>query len=199
MIERLSRRFYRRDPVTVARSLLGQRLVHEAGSGRLAGVIVETEAYLGRVDKAAHSYRGRTPRNASMFAEGGHAYVYFIYGMHWCMNVVAGRRDDPVAVLIRALQPVEGLEGMRGRRPAARRDRDLCSGPGKLCQALGIDRSLDGEDLVTSDRLFVEGLRRRAHARRRIAVTRRVGVGYAEEWADEPLRFHLESEHLSRR
>lgn len=199
MTERLPRSFFRRDAVTVARSLLGQRLVHVSGGVRTAGIIVETEAYLGRVDKAAHSYRGRTARNASMFAEGGHAYVYFIYGMHFCMNVVAGREDDPVAVLLRALEPAEGLERMRERRPAARRDRDLCSGPGKLCQAMAIDGSLDGEDLVRSGHLFVERLRHRAHPSRHIRVTHRVGVGYAEEWAAEPLRFHLESEHVSRR
>lgn len=199
MTGRLERSFYRRDAVTVARALLGQRLVHVAGGARTAGVIVETEAYLGRVDKAAHSYRGRTRRNASMFAEGGHAYVYFIYGMHFCMNVVAGPEDDPVAVLLRALEPVEGLDLMHARRPAAKRDRDLCSGPGKLCQALGIDRALDGEDLVESDRLFIERLRRRAPPRRHITVTGRVGVAYAEEWAAEPLRFHLDSEHVSKR
>jgi len=127
VIERLPRAFYRRDAVTVARSLLGQRLVRVDRGLRRAGIIVETEAYLGRVDKAAHSYRGRTERNASMFAEGGHAYVYFIYGIHFCMNVVAGRHDVPVAVLLRALEPIEGIEAMRAQRPAARRDRDLCS------------------------------------------------------------------------
>ncbi len=199
MTDRLDRAFYLRDPVAVARALLGQRLVRVDGGRRLAGVVVETEAYLGRIDKAAHSYRGRTARNASMWREGGHAYVYFIYGMHWCVNVVAGREHDPVAVLIRALEPTEGVDVMRARRPAARNDHDLCSGPGKLCQALGIDKSLDGEDLVRSDRLFFERLRKRAHPAREITVTPRVGVAYAEEWAAEPLRFHLENLHVSRR
>lgn len=199
MTERLDHAFYRRDPVTVARALLGQRLVRVEDGERLAGLIVETEAYLGRIDKAAHSYRGRTARNASMWRSGGHAYVYFIYGMHWCMNVVAGREDEPVAVLLRALEPTEGLEIMRSRRPAARSDHGLCSGPGKLCQALAIDRELDGEDLVTSQRLFVERLRKRAHPSRAIEVTPRVGVGYADDWASAPLRFHLVSPHVSRR
>lgn len=199
MTPRLPRAFYRRDAITVARSLLGQRLVRVVGGERLAGVIVETEAYLGRTDEAAHSYRGRTERNASMWKEGGHAYVYFIYGIHWCMNVVAGHEDDPVAVLIRAIAPTEGLDAMRAQRPAARRDRDLASGPGKLCQAMRIDRSLDGEDLVTSERLFIEQLRVRAHARQAITVTRRIGVDYAGEWAEKPLRFHLDSTHVSRR
>ena len=199
MTPRLPRTFYTRDAVTVARCLLGQRLVHIVEGERLAGIVVETEAYLGREDKAAHSYRGRTARNASMWHEGGHAYVYFIYGMHWCLNVVAGRRDDPVAVLIRALEPTEGIEEMRRRRPLARRDRDLCSGPGKLCQALAVDRSLDGEDLVTSGRLFIERLRHRAHPSRDITVSKRIGVAYADEWSDAPLRFHLDNLHISRR
>lgn len=195
---RLPRAFYARDAITVARALLGQRLVHVDGGQRLAGLIVETEAYLGRSDKAAHSYRGRTERNASMWREGGHAYVYFIYGIHFCMNVVAGREGDPVAVLLRALEPTEGVPTMHARRPAARRERDLCSGPGKLCEAMGIDRALDGEDLVTSPRLFVERVRHRAHPSRSILVTPRIGVGYAEEWAGEPLRFHLRSPHVSK-
>lgn len=199
MTERLDHAFYQRDPVTVARALLGQRLVRVVDGERLAGLIVETEAYLGRVDKAAHSYRGRTARNASMWRSGGHAYVYFIYGMHWCMNVVAGRENEPVAVLLRALEPTEGLETMHSRRPAARSDQGLCSGPGKLCQALAIDRELDGEDLVTSPRLFVERVRKRAHPSRAIQVTPRVGVAYAEDWASAPLRFHLLSPHVSRR
>lgn len=199
MTDRLPRALYRKDAVTLARSLLGQRLVRVDGGRRVAGLIVETEAYLGLRDKAAHSYRGRTARNASMWKEGGHAYVYFVYGMHWCVNVVAAVEDEPVAVLVRALEPTEGIERMRERRPRARGDRDLCSGPGKLCQALGIDRALDGEDLVTSERLFIERARRRAYAGRHITVTARIGVAYAEEWAGRPLRFHLDSAHVSRR
>ena len=194
----LPRSFYTRDAITVARALLGQRLVHVDRGERLAGLIVETEAYLGRVDKAAHSYRGRTERNASMWRQGGHAYVYFIYGIHFCMNVVAGAEADPVAVLLRALEPTEGLDTMRARRTRARHDRDLCSGPGKLCEAMGIGRALDGEDLVTSGRLFIERVRHRAHPSRSIVATPRIGVGYAEEWAAEPLRFHLRSPHVSR-
>ncbi len=196
---RLGRAFYHRDAVTVARALLGQRLVRVLEGERLAGIIVETEAYLGRIDKAAHSYRGRTERNASMWRAGGHAYVYFIYGMHFCMNVVAGREDDPVAVLLRALQPVEGLEAMRTHRRAARRDTDLCSGPAKLAEALAIDRDLDGVDLTRCPDLFIEQLRRRALPSRRIVESARVGVGYAEEWAGAPLRFRIaDHPHASR-
>ncbi len=188
--ERLPRRFFRRDAVTVARALLGQRLVSVRQGVRTAGRIVETEAYLGVADRAAHTFGGRnTARNRTMWGDGGHAYVYFVYGIHHCVNVVAGRIGEPVAVLLRALEPEEGLETMFARRRTARSARELCSGPGKLCAALAIDRRFDGEDLVTSERLFLEATRRRALPARLIAVGARVGVTYAGEWAARPLRF----------
>ena len=196
----LPRAFYRRDAVTVARALLGQKLVRVLDDGtRVAGVIVETEAYLGERDKAAHTFNGkRTRRNESMWGEAGRAYVYFTYGMHYCMNVVAGGVGRPVAVLVRGLEPVTGLDAMWPRRPKAKRESDLCSGPAKLCAALGIDRTLDGADLVTGEALFIERLRQRAHPARHIATGARVGVHYAEEWATAPLRFHLrQNAHVS--
>ncbi|NGP52021.1 DNA-3-methyladenine glycosylase [Thioalkalivibrio sp. XN8] len=193
---RLSRKFYQRDATTLARALLGQVLVRVLDDGtRLAGRIIETEAYLGVEDKAAHSYGGRhTPRNAAMWGPAGHAYVYFIYGMHYCMNVVARRPGAPEAVLLRGLEPLEGLEFMRARRagriPAVRLEpRDLCSGPARLAQALAIDRALDHADLVTGEALFIE--RGRRVPPDRIVATPRIGVGYAEEWAQQPLRFVL--------
>jgi len=187
---RLDRSFFRRDPETVARALLGQRLVSTVDGERTAGIIVETEAYLGVEDRAAHTWGGRrTERNRSMWGEGGHAYVYFVYGMHFCANVVTGAEGDPVAVLVRALRPVEGLEAMRRRRPAARRDADLCSGPARLCQALGVTRDLDGVDLVDGSVLFLERERRRAMPARLIGVGPRVGVDYAGDWAHRHLRF----------
>lgn len=200
MSNRLPREFYRRDPVTVARALLGQRVVRVLEGVRTAGLIVEAEAYLGVPDKAAHTWGGRrTARNESMWGDGGHAYVYFTYGMHHCVNIVAGAAQHPVAVLLRALEPVEGLEVMRQRRLKARRDTDLCSGPGKLCQALAIDRTLDGADLVAGDALFLERVRHRAHRASAIVAGPRVGIGYAQEWIDRPLRFHLKGHpHTSR-
>src|SRR5262249_54888643 len=121
------------DPVTTARRLLGQELVHVVDGHRLAGRIVEVEAYLGAADRAAHTFGGRrSARNASMWAGGGHAYVYFVYGMHHCLNVVCGPAGSGTAVLVRALEPTEGIEAMFARRPAARRPTDLCSGPGGL-------------------------------------------------------------------
>jgi len=200
MSDRLDRTFFRRGVVQVARALLGQRLVRVVDGCRMAGLVVEVEAYLGIADRAAHTYNGRhTPRNASMWGDGGYAYVYFTYGMHHCMNVVAGGSGQPVAVLLRALEPVEGLDTMRCYRKKARLDTDLCSGPAKLCEALAIDRGSDGADLVHGESLFLERVRRRAYPSSHIAVAARVGVGYAQDWAGKPLRFYLrKNPHVSR-
>ena len=197
MAERISRSFFRRDATTVARALLGQSLVRVQNGRRLAGYIVETEAYLGVLDKAAHTYNARrTPRNESMWRDGGHTYVYFTYGMHFCLNVVAGRRDEPVAVLLRALEPLEGVNVMYRYRKKARRDADLCSGPAKLTEALAIDREFDGIDLIRDSRLFIE----HAHCPDNVVESPRIGVGYAEEWADRPLRFFIKNNpHVSRK
>ena len=146
----LDRRFYARHALEVAPELLNKVLV--APDGR-AGRIVEVEAYRGADDPGSHGFRGMTKRNATMFGPPGHLYVYFTYGMHWCANVVAEIEGVAAAVLLRALKPLEGLEAMYAARgPVARRDLDLCSGPAKLTQALGIDGDLDGADLVSGDR-----------------------------------------------
>jgi DNA-3-methyladenine glycosylase len=150
----LDRVFYERDSLAVAPELLNKVLVHRvprsggAGTVELAGRIVEVEAYRGSDDPGSHAYRGPTARTTTMFGRGGGLYVYFTYGMHWCANVVCGDEGVASAVLLRALEPLDGLDEMRRRRAVARRDRDLCSGPAKLCQALGIDGSFDGTDLT---------------------------------------------------
>jgi DNA-3-methyladenine glycosylase len=136
------------NPVAVAPFLLNKLLVR----GERMGRIVEVEAYHGANDAASHAYRGQTPRTAVMFGPPGFLYVYFTYGMHWCANVVCGPDGEAAAVLIRALAPTAGLEAMRSARPAARRDRDLCSGPAKLCRALAITGSDNGTDLMASAR-----------------------------------------------
>jgi DNA-3-methyladenine glycosylase len=160
--------------------------------GARAGRIVEVEAYLGTEDPAAHSFKGPTKRNATMWGEPGHLYVYFSYGMHWCCNPVCG---DGLAVLIRALVPVEGIDAMRADRPKARRDVDLTNGPARLTQALGITGVDDGADLVTGDRGITigdDGTSPPEHP----VVTRRIGITKA---ADEPWRFYVPGEqHVSR-
>ena len=192
MTKRLSRSFYQREVTHLARSLIGQRLVRIINDQRVSGIIVETEAYLGIPDKAAHTCNGRrTPRNESMWGNGGHAYVYFTYGMHHCMNIVAGQAGDPTAALVRALEPNEGIDLMHDLRNGNHDASNLCAGPAKLCQALAIDRELDGMDLVHSDTLFVEKLRQRAYPKSHIVTGPRVGIAYAEEWTQKPLRFSL--------
>ena len=198
-VPRLGRSFFRQDPVAVARRLLGQRLFHVVDGQRVAGLIVETEAYLGYEDRAAHSFNWRrTERTQTMFADGGTAYVFLNYGIHHLLNIVVGRVDVPQAVLLRAVEPTEGLAVMQARRPKARRERDLCSGPGKLGAAFAIDRSHDGLDLATHPHLGVERVRQRALPDRRIVTSTRVGVDYAGEWALAPLRFYVrDNPHVS--
>ena len=170
--KRLERAFFSRNTLTVARDLLGQRLVRVlAGGQRLSGIIVETEAYVGEADRACHAARGRTPRNAVMYEKAGLAYVYLIYGMHHCLNAVTGDEGFPAAILIRALEPREGLEKMREFR-AGQPDRVLTSGPGRLCQALGIDLTFNGSDLCSHPNLFVEEEQSPAH----VVTSTRIGI-----------------------
>jgi DNA-3-methyladenine glycosylase len=188
---KLPREFYTRANVlTVARELLGRLLVVPATDGtRVSGIIVETEAYRGPQDRACHAHGGRrTPRTRTMYEIGGTAYVYFVYGMYHQFNVVTNVEDVPHAVLVRALEPVEGIEWMRKRRHG-RSDESLTSGPGKLCLALGIDRALDRADLLGERAWIEEG--RGAMPRSAIAVGPRIGIDYAGEWADKPWRFWI--------
>ncbi len=189
----LPRAFYQRSTIAAARGLLGQRLVRTLNDGtRLAGVIVETEAYLGPEDKAAHTFGWRrTARTEAMFMTAGTAYVFLTYGIHHCLNFSTVGADVPQAVLVRALEAVEGLDAMRGVRHAAKKDVDLCNGPGKLTQALQITAGLDRHDTVGSTQLTVERLRSRVLPNRAIATGPRIGVDYAQEWAAAPLRFWM--------
>lgn len=181
--------FLDQDTQRIARGLLGKLLVTVDENGdRVSGMIVETEAYLGEIDRAAHSHGGRrTKRNEVTYAEGGHVYVFFIYGMYYQLNLVTGPVDHPHVVLIRALEPVEGLDKMRERR-GPMKDTNLTSGPGKLCMALGIDRSLNGEHLA-GDRIWVEEHRQFKDGD--ITDGKRIGIDYAGEDAELPLRFYL--------
>jgi len=177
----LPRGFYNRPTVDVARDLLGKILIHGATAGR----IVEVEAYLGAGDKAAHASRGLTERTRVLFGPPGHAYVYLIYGVYECLNLVAEPEGIPGCVLVRALQPLAGLELMRRRRPKARRPEDLASGPGKLTLAMGVTRDLYGADL-TRGPLTVR--RPRDEPETQIETTPRIGIRHCAGW---PLRFLL--------
>lgn len=178
--------FYDRDPAAVARELLGAVLRHDSNEGVISGRIVETEAYLGPHDPASHSAVGRTARTWHMFGSPGTAYVYFIYGMHWCVNAVVREDGYGAAVLIRALEPLEGLPLMRVRRPKARRDRELLNGPGKVCAAFGIGREHDGLALTGGSRLTICAGDVVPDAA--VAVTARIGISKAADW---PLRYVL--------
>jgi len=180
----LPRAFYARPVLTVARETIGKLLVHESGAGRVVGRIVEAEAYRGPEDRAAHSYGGRrTPRTEAMFGPPGYAYVFFVYGMHWHVNLVTGAVGQPHAVLIRAVEPLEGLELMAARRGLPPTSRDLTNGPGKLCEAFGIDRAHYAADLCAGPLFLAPG------TKPRVARAPRVGVDYAAEWAERPWRF----------
>lgn len=187
----LPRSFFLQPTLRVARALLGKILVHETPAGRASGRIVEVEAYRGPADRAAHSRGGhRSPRNESMWGAGGHAYVYFVYGMHHCVNVVTRAAERPEAVLIRALEPLDGLDLMRARRGLAADAPAwwLCRGPGALCRALGVTRALDGADLVRGPLRILDAP---PVPPRAVVRTPRIGVAYAGADAALPWRFFL--------
>ena len=197
--KKLPRDFYTRANVLeISRDLLGKLLVVPDETGRrVSGMIVEVEAYRGPEDRASHAYGGRrTKRTETMYGEGGSAYVYFVYGMYNQFNVVTNVRDTPHAILVRALEPVEGIETMRIRRHS-HADRNLTSGPGKLCLAMGIDRQLDNADLL-GNRVWIEEFE--TISRFKIARGPRIGIDYAEEWIDKPWRFWIKgNEFVSRK
>lgn len=176
--------FYERATVEVARELLGKFLVREHPDGITVGRIIETEAYVGPQDKACHASRGRTPRTEVMFGPAGHAYVYFVYGFHHMLNIVTEPVGFPAAVLIRAVEPLEGIALMKRRRQTEE-PRNLASGPGKLCEAFAIDRTLNGTDLC-GPLLYV---RNGGEADLKIAAKPRIGVDYAGEWKEKRWRF----------
>jgi DNA-3-methyladenine glycosylase len=211
---RLPRTFFRRPSLLVARDLIGQRLVHLERGRRVSGWIIEAEAYIGETDLACHARAGRTRRNAVMWGAPGHAYVYFTYGMHWCLNVVTEPAGRPAAVLLRALAPAEGLAAMRRRRglsqakgevlsgalgerrSASAQSKGLADGPAKLCQALRVDGRLNGIDLCSPQaQLFIE--RGPAVSPRAIRRGPRVGLdGVPEPWKSKPWRFTLEVDKI---
>lgn len=193
---KLNREFYSRNTLTVAKELLGKVLVHNINGEKLKGIIVETEAYLGIRDKAAHAYGGRkTKRVEAMYGLPGTAYVYLIYGLYYCFNIVTEKEGVPEAVLIRAIEPIEGLDLMAKNRFGISYDnltkyqkKNLTNGPGKLTRALNIDKALNMIDLC-GDRLYLE---EGDNSEFNIVETTRVGIDYAEEAKDFPYRFYIQ-------
>jgi DNA-3-methyladenine glycosylase len=187
--------FYLHPTLEVAKSLLGKVLVRRLNGKKLAGKIVETEAYVGPEDLACHASKGKTPRTAIMFENGGCAYIYMIYGVYFCLNAVTEAEGHPAAVLIRAVEPLDQISSMRMLRRNPLRDRDIASGPGKLCMALGIDKSLNGVSL-SGNTLWIED---RNLTVGEIEVSPRVGVDYAGDYKDKPWRFYIRGNpHVSR-
>ncbi len=186
----LTHHFYARDTLVVAHELLGKKLVRKYKGHILSGLICETEAYLGRTDSASHAFRGRTPRNAVMFGRAGVAYVYFVYGMHYLLNIVTEEEENPCAILLRALVPLDGREHMQCYR--GRTGKDLTDGPAKLCQALAVGKTLNGWDLTAGRKLWLEA--QPSIPERLIKKGPRIGIDYAKAadrraarrfWVDE--------------
>ena len=186
----LKRDFYSRDSLIVAKELLGKILVHKSPEGLTSGYIVETEAYKGPEDKASHAYAGkRTARTETMFGPKGHAYIYLIYGMYHCLNATSGSVEGkPEATLIRALEPIEGLDLMLKRRGSTGKKETIASGPGRLCIAMGLTKKQNNIDLCNSSFYITEGKKIQPT---KIMQVPRIGVDYAHEHKDLPWRFYL--------
>lgn len=195
-MKKIQRDFYMQDAVNTAKNLIGKILVRKTKEGITKGIIVETEAYMGETDKAAHSYKApRSQRTYIQYNEGGYAYIYLIYGMHYCMNIVTNVKDVPHAVLIRALEPVEGIEIMKKRRNTSD-IKNLCNGPGKLCKAMAINQKCYGMDLC-GDELYLEYSDKKIDEKD-ITATPRINIDYAEEAKNFPWRFILkDSNYIS--
>lgn len=183
--------FYREDAVTVAKNLIGKSLKRKINDQIIEVKIVETEAYMGAEDKASHAYNNKkTKRTEKMFVKGGTAYIYLIYGMYYCFNIVTESKEKPQAVLIRAVEPVSGLEIIENNRNIkSDKKEDLTNGPGKLCQALSINKSLNGVSLFNSEKLYIE---KAENNNFEIGKGKRINIDYAEEYQKKPWRFYLE-------
>ena len=199
--QRLNLDFYLQDTLTVAKQLLGKRFVRKIDDKILSGIIVETEAYIGAIDEASHSHRGMTNRNKIMWERGGMLYVYQIYGMYYCMNVVTEQKDIAAAVLVRAIEPLENLNDMATFRHININEKSkkffLTSGPGRVCQALNINKSNNGIDLLNDDNITITKYKDCLSSE--IAVTPRINIDYAPAAADFPWRFFIkDNPYISR-
>lgn len=190
MKKKLLRNFFVRPAIVVAKELLGKYLVRKYEGKILSGKIVETEAYLGPEDKASHGYQNRiTERNRAEFYIGGHIYIYLIYGIYWQLNITTGKEGVPECVLIRALEPSEGVEEMKKNR-SEKNIKNLTNGPGKLCQAMKLDKSCYGVDICRSKEIYIEDRGERVKENE-IVAAKRIGIDYAQEWKDKLLRFYI--------
>lgn len=184
-MSKLSRKFYVRPALIVAKDLLGKYLVKKGKKNKVIGKIVETEAYVGVKDKASHAYGGRVTESCKpVYLEGGHVYIYLCYGIHWQLNIVTEKKGSPECVLIRALEPISNND------IDLKEIRKLANGPGKLCRWMGLDKSFNEEDLVNSKRIWLRDGKEEIK-KSRIVITKRIGIDYAEEWAEKPLRFYI--------
>jgi len=197
MIKKLDKEFYKQDAVSAAKKLLGKLLIREIGDKLIITKIVETEAYLGAEDKASHAFaNNRTKRTKVMFKEGGYAYIYLIYGMYYLLNIVTGKENSPEAVLIRAIEPVKGLDLIKkNRNIKSNRLADLTNGPGKLTQALNIDKSFNNYDLVEGDKLYL-GEDTENNESPIVKSAKRINIDYAEEYRHKKWRFYIENNNF---
>lgn len=193
---KITKNFFLTDGITLAKNLLGKIIVRKIDNKILKARIVETEAYMGAIDKAAHSYQNlRTKRTEPMFLEGGHIYIYLIYGMYYCFNISANEKDIPEAVLIRAVEPLENIEYMKTLRNV-KKDKEISNGPGKLTKALILDKTLNNIDLTLSEEIWIEN---DDYPIKKIIESKRIGIDYAGEDANKLWRFYLpESQFISK-
>ncbi|WP_129595819.1 DNA-3-methyladenine glycosylase [Anaerophilus nitritogenes] len=186
---KLDESFYRKDALNLAKDLLGKILVRKIGDRLIQCKIVETESYIGPQDKGCHAYNNkRTKRTEVMFWDGGYAYIYMIYGMYYCLNIVAAKKEEPQAVLIRAVEPLNEFEILKeNRKIKSKKLKDLTNGPGKLCKALHITKELNGYDMISGDELYIKDNDEKIE----IVSTKRVNIDYAEEYKDKLWRFYI--------
>lgn len=185
----MNRDFFKKDAVDLAKRLLGKKLIRNVEGKKITSIITETEAYVGPEDKGSHAFNNkRTKRTETMFKEGGHAYIYLIYGMYNCLNVVCAEKDKPEAILIRSIEPLDNLDYIKKQRNIkSNKIKDLTNGPGKLCQALNIDTTLDGINLLSNNELYIED----NDLKPKIVSAKRINIDYAEEYVHKFWRFYI--------
>jgi DNA-3-methyladenine glycosylase len=200
VVSRLDKEFFIKPAIQVSKNVLGKYLVHKTSNGILSGKIVEVEAYIGPHDKASHARKGITERNKAEFMEGGHIYIYLVYGMYWQLNISTGKKDYPECFLIRALEPMDGIEIMKKNRETNNIN-NLTNGPGKLCEAMGFSKIHYAIDITKDKKIYIEDRseiisnpsQRLVSPRLKIVKSKRIGIDYAQEWKDKLLRFYIKN------